>query len=55
MEFHKVSRPGAPSAAGSGLGLTITKKLVLMHGGEIWAESGPGEGTRFIFTLPLRS
>jgi signal transduction histidine kinase len=52
-EFHKVSRPAAPSSPGSGLGLTITKKLVLMHGGEIWAEGAQGEGTRFTFTLPL--
>ena len=38
---------------GSGLGLTITKKLVILQGGEIWAESVPGKGSCFIFTLPV--
>jgi signal transduction histidine kinase len=51
-EFYKVSHPGGSPCAGSGLGLAISKKLVLMHGGEIWAESKKGEGSAFIFTLP---
>jgi signal transduction histidine kinase/CBS domain-containing protein len=38
--------------AGSGLGLTITRELVELHGGRIWVESQLGEGARFIFTLP---
>ena len=37
---------------GSGLGLTITQKLVELHGGRIWVESEVGRGTRFCFTLP---
>jgi signal transduction histidine kinase len=37
---------------GAGLGLPIAKGIVEAHGGEIWAESEPGEGTRFLFTLP---
>jgi signal transduction histidine kinase len=38
---------------GSGLGLTIARNLVTAHGGEISAESRPGQGTTITFTLPL--
>ena len=38
---------------GAGLGLPIAKGVVEAHGGKIWAESEPGDGTRFYFTLPL--
>jgi len=51
-EFYKA--PNVAGGTGSGLGLAISKKLVLMHGGEIWAESAKEGGARFIFTLPLR-
>jgi signal transduction histidine kinase len=39
---------------GAGLGLAIAKSLVVAHGGEISADSGPGKGTTIRFTLPLR-
>jgi len=37
---------------GSGLGLAIAKHIITAHGGKIWAESGPGQGSSFFFVLP---
>jgi signal transduction histidine kinase len=51
-EFSRV--PSAiPTSQGAQLGLCITKTLVTMHRGQIWAESQPEGGSRFYFTLPL--
>jgi len=52
--FYRVDESRARSTGGNGIGLTITKHLVLAHGGTIWAESaGDDRGTTFIFTLPI--
>ena len=54
-KFEQVSLASPQGVSSTGLGLTIAKEIVELHGGRIWVDSNEGEGSRFSFAIPKQS
>ncbi|MEM7120743.1 MAG: PAS domain S-box protein [Pseudomonadota bacterium] len=54
-EFQQADSSSTREQGGTGLGLTISRRFVNMHGGRLWVESELGRGATFLFTVPIRA
>jgi NtrC-family two-component system sensor histidine kinase KinB len=52
-KFYQTGERVATDVSGTGIGLSIAKEIVQLHGGKIWVESENGQGAKFSFTVPL--